>query len=191
MLVFLGSITLPWRFDKRSVYNCAFMSDQALRAKTVVKDLEKNPCNGSCRKIVLKFPNRLCVWNLVVKTKIQETHERHLIIDLVFRLVVRQVIQTLKDEYLEHQNDVKGWSTTLRTTRMTNITLDYASEVFPLDCSIQNFERISHRTQQCQTIALVKKASLSHTHRSIPYISRSLRQRPRPSKVLPNTMTSL
>ena len=41
MLVFLWSITLPWRFDKRSVYNCAFMSDQALRAKTVVKDILK------------------------------------------------------------------------------------------------------------------------------------------------------
>ena len=41
---------------------------------------------------------------------------------------------------------------------MTNITLDYAMEIFLLDRSIQNLERISHRAHQCQTIALVKKA---------------------------------
>ena len=63
--------------------------------------------------------------------KIQETHERHSIIDLEFRLVVRQVIQTLKDEYFEHQDNVKRRSTILRTTRMTNITLDYATVIFP------------------------------------------------------------
>ena len=100
MLVFLGRIALPGRFYERSVYNGTVMSDQALGAKSLVKDLEKNAGDGARRKIVPKFPNRLRVRNLVVKTKIQETHERHSIIDLEFRLVVRQVIQTLKDEYL-------------------------------------------------------------------------------------------
>ena len=88
------------RFDERSVYNGTVMSDQALSAKSLVKDLEKNAGDGARRKIVPKFPNRLRVRNLVVKTKIQETHERHSIIDLKLLescLVVRQVIQTLKD----------------------------------------------------------------------------------------------
>ena len=154
MLVLLGRVALPGRFYERSVYNGTVMSDQALGAKSLVKDLEKNAGDGARRKIVPKFPNRLRVRNLVVKTKIQETHERHSIIDLEFRLVVRQVIQTLKDEYFEHQDNVKRRSTTLRTTRMTNITLDYASEIFPLDRSIQNFKRISHRAQQSETITL-------------------------------------
>jgi hypothetical protein len=55
MLVFLGRIALPGRFYERSVYYGTVMSDQALGAKSLVKDLEKNARDRACRKIVQNF----------------------------------------------------------------------------------------------------------------------------------------
>ena len=54
----------------------------------------------------------------------------------------------------------KGGPTAFRTTWMMNILLDYTSEIFPIDRSIQYLKRISRRAQQGETITFLKKAML-------------------------------
>jgi len=56
-----------------------------------------------------KQPDRFGIWNALIQIQPQESHEGQPGTDLIFGLVIRQIIEGLEDERFEHQHGIKGW----------------------------------------------------------------------------------
>ncbi len=71
-----------------------------------------------------------------------EAHEGEPIPNLIFRLVIGQVIQGLQDQDFEHEHRIKRWTASLRTLGATQALLQRLAKAGPGDVCGELFSRI-------------------------------------------------
>ena len=132
--VLVPAVSLP-----RCVNYRTFVADQSFFFKVLVKHTEQCVyCFCFC-KVILEFPDRLRIGDLIAKVYSQKSHKAHSVIDLIFCLIVWQVIQPLQYQYLEHHYHVIRRASSLSCVLLTTTLVQYAAELFPLDYSVQYF----------------------------------------------------
>jgi hypothetical protein len=112
-------------------------------------------------------PDGLGVRDRIVQRQPQEAHEREPIADLVLGLVVRERVEDLQHQHLEHQDRVVRRPPALAPIRAGQCRLELVPKQLKVDHPRQPFERIARRRQRRITPIQVEQARMSH-HRTSP-----------------------
>src|SRR5271154_4368033 len=109
-------------------------------------------------ELLTKQPDRLGVRDPVFKLQSQETHEGKTISDLIFNTVIRQIVQLLQDQYLEHQYNIDWLCSRIALAFFFMHQTQILAKRFPIDTFVQSNQWISHLGQLRGSIRNVKKA---------------------------------
>ena len=101
-------------------------------------------------------PDRLCIGNTAVQRHIKKTHETQTIHDLIFHLVIAQIIQRLQNQYLEHHHHIKWSATGMAFALMVINDLQFSAKILPRHKFFQPRQHISVLRQIIQSILYVK-----------------------------------
>ena len=78
-----------------------------------------------------KQPDGLGIGNALIQIEPQEPHEGQSIADLIFGLVIGQIIEALEDEDFEHQHGIKRGTASLRPLRPMEHGFNGRAKGFP------------------------------------------------------------
>src|SRR4030042_2171118 len=142
-LIFFPTVPLLRYRNDTGVYNLPFAGRETLLAKIrfkLVKSFFNHPSFG---QLLSKQPNGLGVRNVISQRQIQEPHKRETISNLKLRLLVRKIVQRLKNQDLEHQHDVKGFSTRIGFALFVSHHFQERTKQFPIHHCLHLGERIA------------------------------------------------
>ncbi len=101
-------------------------------------------------------PDCLRIGNTAVKRHIQKTHKTQTIHDLIFHLVIAQIIQRLQNQYLEHHHHIKWSAAGITLVLMVIYDLKISAKFFPRHKFFQLRKHVAVLCQISQTIVSVK-----------------------------------
>ena len=129
----------------------------------LTKPVEKLPHYPGLRQGILEKPDGFGIWDFIAKPKTKKPHKAEAVIDLVFRLVVTEVIQPLKKENFKHENAVKSRSASralgFPSGFLKGMFYDGA-EYLPVNDWVDAFQCIAHLTQPAQPVFHIKESQL-------------------------------
>src|SRR5512139_1374486 len=160
--VLLPAIALPGSLHKAGVDDLPFPSRKSFLLKKGIKPLKQPLDQPGLRQLLPKQPDGLLIWHRISQAQIQESHERYPVPNLKFDLFVRKVVQRLKHNYLEHQNDVKGFSAGIGFSLFVPYGLQLRSKAFPVHQFLEFRQRIASCIQLPKTNLPIQKAGLHH-----------------------------
>src|SRR5205823_2952824 len=93
------------------------------------------------------------------------SRERKPVANLVFRLLIRKIVQGLQYQHAEQHDRINGFpagTTLLHLIRRQHDRLDVGTKALPRHQSIDGFERITLRRQRRQPLLSVEEPELTH-----------------------------
>lgn len=122
---------------------------------------EQVPDRSDLGQMFAEQPDRLGVRHLVGKPETEKPHERQPVLDLKFGLIVRQVVERLQDQNLEHKDRIIGRSAALRTVGSLQRLRRRLAEHLPRHDRVQLLQRIAGFAQTPIPPIDVPKSGLS------------------------------
>ena len=126
------------------------------------KIVEKFLCGTRLCQCITKQPDGLSIRYTIFQSKPEETHETHTIIDLIFYLIITQIVDSLQNQNFEHQETVI-WRTPACTFGLfLQNSIQSGAKPLLIDGFVQSNKRISQFIQFFQSVFFVKKSKLHH-----------------------------
>src|SRR5262249_17114429 len=107
----------------------------------------------------------------------EKPHERQPVADLIFDLLVGQVVKSLQHQNLEHHHRIERLAAGVALPllgRGPDYRLDARAEALERNNRVKRIERIPLGTDRLKTLVEIEKAWLSHHIPPLPIISRHL-----------------
>ena len=111
--------------------------------KLLGESIEQFSYNFASGQGIAEEPDRFGVRDTVFQMKSKETHKSDAVVDLEFGLVIAEVIDALKDEYLEHEDAVIGRPSTRAFGFLAEDLGQDGPETLPLDNIVQTDEGVA------------------------------------------------
>src|SRR4030043_682702 len=161
-LIFFTTVPLPRYRNNAGVYNLPFPGREALFAKIRFKLLKGFLNHPNLGQLLPKQPEGLGIRNVISQRQIQKPHKRETIPNLKLRLLVRQIVQRLKNHHLDHQHDVKGFSTRVGFALFVSHHFQKRTKQFPVHHCLNLGERIASVVQLLKTYLPIQQTGLHH-----------------------------
>src|SRR5512143_22121 len=161
-LILLPTVPLFRHRNDTGVHTLPFPGREALFAKIrfkLVKGFLNHPGFG---QLLPKQPDGLSVRNVISQRQIQESHKRETIPNLKLCLFVRQIVQRLKNQHLEHQHNIKGFSTRTGFPLFVSHHFQQRSKSFPVHHGLNPGERVTALVQLFKTYLPIQQTGLHH-----------------------------
>ena len=143
LLVFLSRVALTRNLNEACVNNLALFRGETVRGNMLFKKIEQPAIKLGFGQGLFEKPDRFRVGHAVAEREAEESHERHTVEDLIFRLIVGQVVQRFEDRYFEHQDGVVGRSSRLALLLGRSDLFEQRSKHLPIDDFLKPDERIA------------------------------------------------
>ena len=166
--------------DDRGVDDLARHREIALALQPGVEGGKQIVDRTGPRQVLAEQPHRLGVRHRILEAQAEEAHEREPIPDLELRGVVRQRVERLKDQDLEHQHRVVGRAATLRSIGPLQCGGQLRSESLEVDQGRELHQRVAVLRQTL--IALIQIEEPWLTHPSLPNADSIRESRHRPAR---------
>lgn len=137
LVVFLTAIALFRCRDKTGINHLPLPGLEPLGFKLKIEVEKQRLDQLLLNQLFTKQPQGLGVGNLVFRIDAQESAKTVAITYLILQLVIRQVIEVLNDQRLEHQYRIKGLATRIALARLVANRLQCEAKIFPVDQSIE------------------------------------------------------
>ena len=98
----------------------------------------------------------------IVKTQTEKTHKRNAILYLKLKLIVREVVQGIKNHDLEHEYNIKRLSACIGLSLFVSNCLKSFAKLLPVDYFVQFNQRVAAVVELFKTSLPVKKSCLHH-----------------------------
>ena len=170
LAVLVAAVALFGYFNNAGINNLAGFGENALIIQRLIESIEESFDHLFLNQCFTELPDRLAVRNAVTWFQTQKPFETQSIGDLVFHLVIRQIVEALQDKELEHHQPIKR--------RPANIVavlgfiedhIENRSKELPIDMVIEFDERVFELCEFFEQKMIVKKAEwvdVFHNNRS-------------------------
>ena len=147
-LVLVGLVALDRDVHDSGVDDGAAPGEQALLLEHPVELPEQFLPDARPYEHLAVVPYRLCVGYGPVEAQVQETHERQPVLDLVFHLVVGEVVEALQDENLQHETQAERLSARVAFDPAVRQVLRFrleqdTVELAPVHNLVEHLERVA------------------------------------------------
>ena len=158
--VFFPGVALARGVHEGRVDDGASVGYEVGIGELLVEGVEQFPDNIGFGESVAEGPDSLGIGDAVVNVHPQETHEGDAVVDLEFSLVVAEVVDSLKDENLEHEDAVIGRTSAGALGFFAASFVKDGPEDFPLDDFVEANEGVTQLAEFFQAVFFVKEAHL-------------------------------
>jgi hypothetical protein len=168
-LVLLARIALLRHRHNARIHDLPAARDVALRVEMLVKLIKQRLDQPDPRQLLAEQPQRRAVRNAILRPKTDKSRERRTIPNLIFNLLVRQIVQRLQHQHPEHYNDINRLAAGLALLcllRCQHHRLNVCPEALPRHQGRNRLQRIAFLGQRRKPPVRVEKSQLPH--RSAP-----------------------
>ena len=155
-LIFFSGVTLNRHANNCRINDLSLASHKTGFGKESIELVKQLPYELMLLQFRTEEPDRLRIGNTAVKCHIQKTHETQPIHDLIFHLVIAQIVQRLQNQYLEHHHDIERSAPGIALAFMVVYDLKISAEFLPRHKFFQARQHIAVLRQIIQTIVYVK-----------------------------------
>ena len=148
--------------DDRGVDDLARHREVTLALQPTVEGGKQLLDRAGPGQVLPEQPHRLGVGYGILEAEAEEAHERQPVPDLELRGVIRQRVERLKDQDLEHQHRVVGRAATLRSVGPLQRGRQLRPERFEVDQSRELHQRIAVLRQALITLIQIEEPWLNH-----------------------------
>lgn len=146
-LVLLARVALAGYFHETAVYYHALIHYQILLPQELVKICKEFVIEILFRQLLFECPNGSGIGHLVAACQSEEVPKTCAVNDLIFGLLIAQIVHPLKHKYLEHQHIVVGLCSSVRQTLPIQAHLQRLTKHLEINRFRKSFQRISQCVQ--------------------------------------------
>src|SRR6516165_1127915 len=164
-LVLVTGVVLLGCIDDRGVNNLPTTSDVALGIEVTSEALKQRLDQTGPGQRFPEQPHCRRVGNRIFQAEPEKPHEREPVADLVFDLLVGQVIERLQHQNLKHHHCIERLAAGVALPllgRRPDYRLDVRAEALEWNDAVKGFQRIPLGTDRLKTLVEIEKAGLSH-----------------------------
>jgi len=158
LLIFVTAVALFRRRHYGRVYYLAFPRAEALFPQETVELFKEFFLKAKFAELLPEKPYRLGVGHSAVEVKVKKTHERNAVFDLVLKRIVREVVEGLQNEDLEHQHHIERLASGTAFPFLFIYLSKFGTELLPWHKPVKFYERIAAVAEFLQSKINIKKS---------------------------------
>ena len=168
-------VPLSRRGNDRGVDDLSGHRQMAARLQVRIEAREQLPDRARTGELFPEQPNRLRVRHPVMQAEPEEAHERQAILDLELGRIVRQRVERLQHQDLEHEDRIIGRATALRSVRAGKCPNQWTPKNLKLDQLRELDQRVAGLGQRPIPFIEIEEPRLTHPRLRIHNRSESWR----------------